>query len=202
MSKTLPNSISFSESSCYTIFLLMFTPVFYCITVAATTNRTLFHTLLFLTGFISFTFLEYIAHRFWMHGKENKRPGSSLERHMDHHRHPTELKITTGLRTVLLTVDLLVVFFSFAFDNYFTFFAGLYNGFVSYCFMHYFLHQPGSGKVFPRLQVAHIHHHCKYPDRCFGVCTVCWDRVFNTSVPREVKIPPRVIAFYFGKSGH
>ncbi len=202
MSKPFMNAKVYSESSCYAIFLLIITPVFYCITVAASTNRTLFHVLLCLTGFISFTFLEYIAHRFWMHGKETKHPGKSLERHLDHHRHPTELKITPRLRNTLLSINVLLGLIAVYSNNYITVFTGLYTGFVYYCFMHFFLHQPWARKILPRLQASHIHHHCKFPDRCFSTCTTWWDRLFNTSVPREVKIPPRIIAFYFGKSRH
>lgn len=192
----------FSEQLCYIAFLLLISPVLYYAGIIASGNPWLFHTLLFITGFITFTFFEYIAHRFWMHAKEKNHPGKSLQRHMMHHHHPTEIKITPLHRTCLVLLNIVLVSAAFLFDNYFTLAVGLYSGFVYYCFMHFLLHQPWAGKVFTRLQISHIHHHCRYPDRCFGVCTVWWDHLFNTSVPGEVKISPRVQAFYFGKSGH
>ena len=192
----------FSELQCYTIFLFLLSPLVYCIIKLEQESRSFFHLLLFLTGFFTYTFFEYIAHRFWMHGKEDKHPGKSLERHMNHHRHPMELKITAGLRSKLLLVNLLLLLIAIVLNNYFTLLTGFYTGFVYYCFIHVFLHTPWAKKVFPHLQVSHIHHHCKYPNHCFSTCLTCWDQLFNTSVPKEVKISERIIQFYFGKSGH
>lgn len=193
---------SFSERQCYAVFLFLLGPVVYSIIKSANVNGIAFHGLLFSTGFIVFTFLEYIAHRFWMHGKEEKHPGKSLERHMHHHRHPTELKITSVMRNRLLLGNILLIALSYWLDNYFTLFAGLYSGFVYYCFMHVILHKPWAKKIFPDLQESHIHHHCKYPNRCFSTCITWWDRLFNTSVPKEIKISGRILEFYFGKDGH
>lgn len=193
---------NFSELQCHAILLLLLCPVTYGIFKTEQDYRLFFHLLLFFTGFFIFTFFEYIAHRFWMHGKENKHPGKSLEQHMHHHQHPTELKITAALRTKLVAANLLLLLITVMLNNYFTFLAGLYTGFVYYCFMHVFLHKTWAKNVFPRLQVSHIHHHCKYPDRCFSTCLTWWDELFNTGAPYGVKISDRVIQFYFGKSGH
>jgi len=193
---------SFSQLQCYAIFLLLLSPFIYADLKLENEITYLFHFLLFFTGFITFTFFEYIAHRFWMHGKENKHPGKSLEQHMNHHRHPTELKITKSLRTKLLLANFLLIVSAILLNNYFTFFNGFYSGFVYYLFMHVFLHKAWAKKVFPHLQASHIHHHCKYPDRCFSTCLTWWDKMFNTSIPKEVKISDRIIQFYFGKSAH
>ena len=193
---------NFSQAECYAVFLFILSPVIYSITRLENENRLLFHLFIFFTGFIIYTFFEYISHRFWMHGKEKKHPVKSLERHMNHHRHPTELKITVGLRTQLLAANFMLLALAFDLNNYFTLFTGFYTGFVYYCFMHVFLHKPWAQKIFPRLQVSHIHHHCKYPDRCFSTCITWWDQLFNTSVPGNIKISPGIIQFYFGKSGH
>ena len=192
---------SFSEKQCYAVFLFLLSPVIYFIIKIESGNAIAFHGLLFSIGFVTYTFIEYIAHRFWMHGKEEKHPGKSLERHMHHHRHPTELKITSAMRNRLLLGSILLIALSYWIDNYFTLFAGFYSGFVYYCFMHVILHKPWAKKVFPALQVSHIHHHCKYPNRCFSTCITWWDRLFNTGVPKEVKISDRILEFYFGEDG-
>jgi sterol desaturase/sphingolipid hydroxylase (fatty acid hydroxylase superfamily) len=96
----------------------------------------------------------------------------------------------------------LLVALAFWFDSYFTLFTGFYSGFVYYCFMHVLLHKPWAKKVFPLLQASHIHHHCKYPDRCFGISITWWDHLFNTAVSREVKISEKVLQFYFGERAH
>jgi sterol desaturase/sphingolipid hydroxylase (fatty acid hydroxylase superfamily) len=193
---------SFTEKECYGVLLLILAPLIYVSTLLEDVNRFLFHAFLFLIGWCTFTFFEYIAHRFWMHDKEQKHPGKSLERHMNHHRHPTEIKITNTQRTILLTGVILFVALSVWLDNYFTLFTGFYSGFVSYTFMHVILHKRWAGKVFPRLQEAHIHHHCKYPENYYGVCVTWWDRIFNTDVPQAVKISPRIREFYFGNGPH
>ncbi len=199
---TIWKARDFSELQCHTIFLFLLSPVIYGVMQIENGNSTIFHVSLFFIGFITFTFLEYIAHRFWMYRKENKHPGKSLEQHMHHHRHPTELKITTTLRNQLLLANLLLVALAFWVNNYFTVFTGFYTGFVYYCFMHVFLHKPWAKKIFPQLQAAHIHHHCKYPDRCFSTCFTWWDKLYNTSVSKEVKISDRIVQFYFGNPAH
>ena len=195
-------SRSFTEMQCYNVFFFLSIPVFFCIIQFESGNPILFHGLLFFSGFIVFTFLEYIAHRFWMHGKEEKHSGKSLALHLHHHRHPTELKITATARNGLLLGNFLLIGIAYWVDNYFTLFTGFYSGFVSYCFMHVILHKRWAGKVFPALQLSHIHHHCKYPDRCFGICTTRWDELFNTTVPKEIRISERILQFYFGKHEH
>jgi sterol desaturase/sphingolipid hydroxylase (fatty acid hydroxylase superfamily) len=191
-------SRGFSQLQCFMIFLLLLCPVVYVIIQLENSNRFSFHLLLYFAGWLTYTFLEYIAHRFWMHAKEKKQPGQSLERHMHHHRHPAELRITAAMRSWMLTGTLLLIVTSSILNNYFTAFAGFYAGFVYYCFIHYFLHKPWAGKVMPRLQASHIHHHCKYPDRCFGTCVTWWDILFKTGVPMNIRIPERVVEFYFG----
>lgn len=192
---------AFSEPACYICFLFMILPVIFFIIYFMQENRNVFHILLFLTGVFTFTFFEYIAHRFWMHSKENKHPGNSLQRHLDHHRHPTEIKITVAQRVILVGIQLTLIFISVWMDNYFTFFAGFFSGFVYYSFMHFILHQAWAGKLFRRLQIAHICHHCRFPDRCFGISTIWWDRLFQTDAPAAASISPRILDFYFRKSG-
>src|SRR5258706_6569078 len=194
--------VHFSQWQCFVIYGLMLSPFVYSILLLQNNNLPFFHLLLFFIGWLTYTFLEYIAHRFWMHDKEEKHPGKSLERHMHHHRHPAELKITVALRNKLVAGNIILIAIAFILNNYFTVFAGLYTGFVYYCFIHFVLHKPIAKKLFPRLQASHIHHHCKFPDRCFSTCVTWWDRLFNTGVSGKIKIPERVIQFYFGKDGH
>ena len=192
----------FTERQCYAILIVILAPLIYASVLLQPVNAFAFHALLFLTGWFAFTFFEYIAHRFWMHDKEQKHPGKSLERHMNHHRHPTEIKITNTMRTILLIGSVLLIALSVYLDNYFTLFTGFYSGFVTYTLMHVVLHKRWARKVFPHLQEAHIHHHCKYPENYYGVVTTFWDKVFNTNVPNAVKISDRIREFYFGNGPH
>ncbi len=192
----------FSELQCYAVFFFLLIPSSCFIIQLERGNRILFHGILFFSSFIMFTFFEYIAHRFWMHGKEEKHSGKHLELHMHHHKHPTELKITPTMRNWLLVTNLILIAVAWWLDNYFTLLPGFFSGFICYSFMHVILHKRWARKIFPALQVSHIHHHCKYPDRCFGICTTGWDQLFNTTVPKEVRISERILQFYFGNHGH
>ena len=193
---------NFSEMQCYAVLFFLLIPVSYCIIQFETGSGFMFHGLLFFTAFIVFTFFEYIAHRFWMHGKEESHPGKKPGTAYLSSQAPAELKITASMRNLLLLANFLLILFAVWLNNYFTLFSGFYSGFVYYCFIHLVLHKRWAKKVFPRMQVSHIHHHCKFPDRCFGTCLVWWDNLFNTSVSKEVKISGRILQFYFGSAGH
>jgi sterol desaturase/sphingolipid hydroxylase (fatty acid hydroxylase superfamily) len=84
--------------------------------------------------------------------------------------------------------------------NYFTIFAGFYTGFMSYQFMHVILHRKWAYAVFTRLVQHHILHHCKFTNKCFGVTVTWWDIAFNTSAPKNYKVPEKIIKYYFGES--
>jgi sterol desaturase/sphingolipid hydroxylase (fatty acid hydroxylase superfamily) len=53
--------------------------------------------------------------------------------------------------------------------------------------------------VLPRHHLFHVCHHCKYPDRCFGVTVTWWDRLFLTSPPKEFILPATVYQVYYLK---
>ena len=57
---------------------------------------------LFIFGWISWTFGEYIAHRFWMHNRPETGKPRKITNHQYHHTHPTELKIKDSHRIMLL----------------------------------------------------------------------------------------------------
>lgn len=154
--------------------------------------------ILFINGWLSWTFIEYIAHRFWMHNKTAQKEKPTLGRHMYHHTHPTEIKITNSDRLFLLAIGILTIFIAFYLHNYFILFAGFYSGFVSYTFMHVILHRKWSKNLFPGLLQNHILHHCKFSNKCFGVTVTWWDKIFETSAPRSYQISEKVISYYFG----
>jgi sterol desaturase/sphingolipid hydroxylase (fatty acid hydroxylase superfamily) len=67
--------------------------------------------------------------------------------------------------------------------------------------VHWFLHQRMSIQAFPMLVKHHIWHHCKYPNKCFGVTSTFWDHLFK-SLPSEYKVMPNsIIEFYFKHEG-
>ena len=44
-----------------------------------------------------------------------------------------------------------------------------------------------------------IYHHCKYPDKCFGISATWWDDILGTAPPNKGIISQKVIDFYFKK---
>jgi sterol desaturase/sphingolipid hydroxylase (fatty acid hydroxylase superfamily) len=156
------------------------------------------HAILFSVGWLTWTFLEYIAHRFWMHNKPAQREKPAISNHLYHHTHPTELKVGNTDRFLLLLSGILIIIVAIFLQNYFTLFAGFYLGFLSYTFMHVILHRKWVNTPFPRLLQNHILHHCKFTNKCFGVTVIWWDIIFGTKAPRNYQISEKVISYYFG----
>jgi len=154
--------------------------------------------ILIFLGWLTWTFLEYIAHRFWMHNKPAQREKTTLSNHLYHHTHPTELKVSNTDRFLLLLSGILIIIVAIFLQNYFTLFTGFYLGFLSYTFMHVILHRKWAKLLFPRQLQNHILHHCKFTNKCFGVTVIWWDMVFATTAPRNYQISEKVISYYFG----
>ncbi len=153
------------------------------------------------TGWLTWTYGEYLWHRFKTHAK-NEQPGKVYQRHMYHHQHPAQLKIQLPHRVFMMIGMIVFGIISIRLNNYFTLFTGFYTGFVWFCYMHVVLHRRWSMKIFPRLFRYHVQHHCKHPDKCFGVSVPWWDDVFGTAPSGSYRIPARIIDFYFDEKDH
>ncbi|MEO5500924.1 MAG: DUF6134 family protein [Ginsengibacter sp.] len=156
---------------------------------------------LFILGWFSWTFFEYMLHRFIWHSKAtNKRDsGNDTFNHSYHHTHPTEIKMTKLKRLLLVAGSIILILFSIWIHNYFTVLVGVVCGFTIYNLMHLLLHKKFTQKIFAKHVQYHIYHHCKYPDKCFGISVTWWDDLFGT-VPQEKNIiSKKVTNFYFGE---
>ena len=165
-------------------------------------NSVFFFLFTLLTGWLIWGFAEYLMHRFWMHNFIKNTEHKMYKRHMDHHHHPTEIKITAVQRIISVALCLGLVVISIRLNNYFTLAAGFFTGFVLYTYMHVILHKRWASKIFRRMQEFHIHHHCKHPDKCFGVTIPWWDYVFNTYPKQDAQISLRIREFYFAGYQH
>ena len=152
---------------------------------------------LFFSGWFTWTFFEYVLHRFWMHDKEKGDDSPMAQRHHHHHTHPTDIKVTAFQRSMLLLIVFALVSLSLWFVIYFLVIAGFVFGFAGYTMMHWILHQRWSAKLFPRMQKFHIYHHCKFPNSCYGISVCWWDLWFKTVPPGEPVLLKRIIDFYF-----
>ena len=193
----MKNISTSTQIKCMGIFILIVFP-FLITAVFFAKNPVIFFASDFLTGILCWTYLEYHMHRFWTHNKNANSTKEAYKRHVHHHKHPTEIKVTAGQRLVLFSISALLLTISVIWNNYFTILTGFVVGFAWSFFSHWILHQTWSVKLFPHLHRFHIHHHCKYPDRCFGFSTIFWDLIFGTTPPRNAIITERIIQFYYG----
>jgi sterol desaturase/sphingolipid hydroxylase (fatty acid hydroxylase superfamily) len=136
-----------------------------------------------LMGFLSCGLLEYVVHRWVLHGP----PSLARRGHAQHHGEPRALISTPlfvimtgalalwGLFGLVLPVGLaaLLVF-------------GLYAGYNYFAFVHHQQHHRGKDvgcvAYWRRLeQLHHLHHHRQVVN--FGISTTIWDRLFGTFQP-------------------
>jgi hypothetical protein len=160
----------------------------------------LFHVMLLAMGWLTWTFLEYMLHRFWQHKETEDHRHIMMNAHQNHHLHPTEIIITAWQRIYMLLMLTACGTLAVYLNNYFTYVTGLFIGMAGYMYLHQFLHTKQAGRVFKRLFRYHIYHHCKYPDTCFGISTTLWDELLGTVPPKTTTISPRVLAFYLSGS--
>lgn len=180
------------------VFILFFIPLL-LFAVIIRVYTIYFHLLLLFSGWFAWTFTEYCHHRFHSHATVIKREAGIMALHHYHHHHPGQIRITGLQRMILTVLSLAFVGLSIWLDNYFTLFAGYFLGFTGYTFMHWFLHSKASAQVFPVLHQFHIHHHCKHPDKCFGVSVPWWDYLFKTIPAQDDVISSRILTFYYKK---
>lgn len=162
-----------------------------------TTSSTFKFLFLFVTGWLGWTFTEYFLHRFWMHNHFRNVNSKIYDMHMNHHKHPREIKIDGTQRSILFIGGIGIFYIALSWNNYFTLFLGFYVGFTLYSLLHIILHKKWGRYIFPKIQKAHIHHHGKYPDKGFSFSTIIWDWMFDTLPPKEEVISEKMLGFYF-----
>jgi sterol desaturase/sphingolipid hydroxylase (fatty acid hydroxylase superfamily) len=185
---------------CLLVFLLIVSAIF---TVNNLISFPAFNfCILFGAGYLSWTFTEYFMHRFWMHNNFKKINFKTYEMHMHHHKHPTDIKITGLQRAVSFLTGMVLLAGAIYLNNYFTIFVGFYFGFVFYTVLHVILHHRWGKYILPRVQIAHIHHHGKYPETGFSFSTILWDYLFGTMAPKGAEISEQMKNFYFKEDHH
>lgn len=145
---------------------------------------------LFLAGFFTFTFVEYIIHRYLFHMDTSTRFKEKVQYafHGIHHEYPKDkdrLAMPPLLSFTLATIFFLL--FQFLMGEYvYVFLPGFLIGYSSYLGVHFAVHafQPPNNflKV---LWINHGIHHYKDHDRAFGVSSPFWDFVFRTLPPKK-----------------
>jgi sterol desaturase/sphingolipid hydroxylase (fatty acid hydroxylase superfamily) len=164
--------------------------------------------LLFIAGMITWTFFEYVLHRFIFHYVADTERGKRISYvlHGNHHHYPRDRQ-----RLFMPPVPSLIiasVFFSLMYltldERAFSFFPGFILGYLMYGTMHYAIHawNPPFKWMKPLWRNHHLHHY-KNEHQGFGVSTTLWDRLFGTMFDlkkeKEDKEKVRELMFERGK---
>lgn len=140
---------------------------------------------LFFLGFISFTFVEYLVHRYIYHLSTHTEARRKFQynAHGVHHEFPKDKDRLAMPPLLSITIaSLLLLFFRLVMGDFtFAFLPGFLAGYAYYLSVHYMVHIYQPPKNFLKfLWVNHSVHHYKDGDLVFGVSSPLWDYVFGT----------------------
>ena len=131
-------------------------------------------------GLASWTFIEYVLHRFVLHGL---RPFSTW--HAEHHRRPKALICTPTILSAALIAALVFLPALFLGDLWracaFTF--GVLTGYLAYTITHHATHHWHSGNAWVRARKRWhaLHHSPVMRPGHYGVTSAFWDHVFGSN---------------------
>jgi sterol desaturase/sphingolipid hydroxylase (fatty acid hydroxylase superfamily) len=141
---------------------------------------------LFVVGWLIWTLLEYVIHRFVFHYEPKTRLGKALHFvvHGVHHDYPNDA--SRLVMPPLVSIPLAVFFyilFAFVFGQFCPpIMAGLISGYIFYDSLHYATHHFAMRKgVWSWLKQYHLRHHFQDDHAGYGVSSPLWDYVFRTN---------------------
>ena len=143
--------------------------------------------LLFVGGFVSWTFAEYWLHRTFFHWLPKAPWGDRLHFlvHGVHHTWPRDkyrLVMPPAVSISLFWIFLGVFTVLLGRPLVWGFHAGFTVGYMAYDLTHYFIHHFSPKTEYGRnLKKHHMLHHFKDHGARFGVSSRFWDRVFGTT---------------------
>ena len=158
----------------------------------ANTSLSAFQTIgLFVLGVISFTWVEYMVHRYVFHMKTYTAVRAKFQYtiHGVHHEYPKDkdrLAMPPLLSVTIATV-LLLLFRLVMGDFAFAFLPGFIVGYAAYLAIHYMVHAFAPPKNFLKaLWINHGIHHYKDGDLIYGVSSPLWDYIYGTMKERKL----------------
>jgi len=145
---------------------------------------------LFFIALFSWTFFEYLAHRYLFHFNADSPLGQRIVYifHGNHHEYPRDKErlFMPPVPSIILGSIVFGCFYCLSLlftgtGNYaFIYFPGFITGYLLYVSMHYAIHAFAPPKQMKALWRNHHLHHYKYPEKGFGVSSTLWDRIFRT----------------------
>ena len=140
--------------------------------------------LLFICGLFTWTFAEYIMHRFLYHKIKDASydKGFQYMFHGIHHSYPNDKSklILPPIPSLIVAGTLFGVFYLAMGNAAFSFAPGVMIGYSLYMWIHYVIHNYPTPKRFNFWWKHHNIHHFQQHDRAFGVSTPIWDYIFRT----------------------
>ena len=133
--------------------------------------------LIFIGGLAAWSFLEYVIHAWLSHTFHT----FAYPLHQVHHADPRRVfTIGAWLPTA---VSWLIGMTLWGMAPAMLFYTGLIVGFAIYELLHYRVHfRTPQNRLEAYLRERHLVHHYRAPDRCFGVTSPFWDRVFYSEI--------------------
>jgi sterol desaturase/sphingolipid hydroxylase (fatty acid hydroxylase superfamily) len=147
---------------------------------------------MFILGFIAFTWVEYMTHRYLFHMSTFTKWREKFQYtvHGVHHEFPKDkerLAMPPVLSVTIATI-LLLLFRLVMGDFAFSFLPGFLVGYAFYLAVHYMVHVYQPPKNFLKtLWINHAVHHYKHGEYIFGVSSPLWDYVYGTL--KEKRLP-------------
>ncbi len=150
----------------------------------------------FFIGLLSWSFAEYLLHRFFYHKISDASYDKGLQYvfHGIHHGYPSDkTKIVLPPVPSLLIAGILFSLFYLMMGRYaFSFGPGFMIGYSLYMWIHYIVHVYPMPKRFNFWWKHHNIHHYQQHDRAFGVSSPVWDYVFQT-MPEPDRITIKIV---------
>jgi hypothetical protein len=136
-------------------------------------------------GFVFWTLIEYILHRFVFHHHPKTKFGEKINYiiHGNHHEYPRDKErlFMPPLPSIIISSSFFSLFYFVMNKNAFVFFPGFMFGYLIYGSMHYAIHAFNPPfKWMKSLWRNHHLHHYKHSELGFGVSSTLWDHVFGT----------------------
>ena len=140
---------------------------------------------LFITGMMTWTLVEYILHRFVFHmiAESERAQRIIYVMHGNHHHFPRDRErlFMPPVPSVIIASVLFTLMYLLMGKYVVMFFPGFILGYLLYGSMHYAIHawNPPFKWMKPLWRNHHLHHY-KDEGKGYGVSTTIWDRVFGT----------------------
>jgi sterol desaturase/sphingolipid hydroxylase (fatty acid hydroxylase superfamily) len=145
----------------------------------------------FVAGFVLWTLLEYVLHRFWMHHPPSEDFDSKLKAfmvHGYHHEFPNDrMRLVAPLILSAPIALIIAVVYVSLLGRYFgtVLFAGTLLGYLAYDWVHYYTHHfRPTTRLGKFLRRYHMEHHYRDSESHYGISSPLWDWVFGTATSK------------------